>query len=96
MLSTFQFGFFALVLSTTSAAATTAKKAKINESQPKQQPNMLFLFPDQWRFDWDGGNDQTDRPPLHLPNTNAIASQATIPGLSGSTLRLLPFYLSYG
>jgi len=32
-------------------------------------PNILLLFPDQWRFDWDGRDPAL---PLNLPNIRAL------------------------
>jgi len=38
------------------------------------KPNLLFLFPDQWRFDWDGLRSFRDSPDLHAPNLKKYAS----------------------
>ena len=44
-------------------------------------PNILLLFPDQWRYDWDGftRSNQPDipGPMLHVPNTRAVAAAGT-------------------
>jgi arylsulfatase len=36
------------------------------------RPNILLLFPDQWRYDWDGLHDP--KLPLKLPNIRALAA----------------------
>ena len=45
------------------------------------RPNILLLFPDQWRYDWDGFSrpNQPDAPGslLHLPNTRSVADRGT-------------------
>lgn len=38
----------------------------------KPRPNILFLFPDQWRFDWTGLNQKLG---LKTPNLNALAGR---------------------
>jgi choline-sulfatase len=35
-------------------------------------PNILLLFPDQWRFDWTGANPQLD---VRTPNLDALAKR---------------------
>ena len=40
------------------------------------RPNILLLFPDQWRFDWDGLHESLDIP-LTLPHIAAIAKGGT-------------------
>jgi len=41
---------------------------------PPGAPNLLLLFPDQWRYDWDGFHTlNTGKLPLNLPNTKAWA-----------------------
>lgn len=43
-----------------------------------KKPSILFLMPDQWRFDWDSfaraGEDAVD---LRVPNLRALASAGT-------------------
>lgn len=43
------------------------------------QPNFLFLFPDQWRWDWLGCHDGSDTPygdiPVNTPNIDALAAR---------------------
>ena len=39
-------------------------------------PNLLLLFPDQWRYDWDGFHSLNTGPlPLRMPNTQAVAKR---------------------
>eukprot|EP00931_Biecheleriopsis_adriatica_P020361 TRINITY_DN13632_c0_g1_i2.p1 TRINITY_DN13632_c0_g1~~TRINITY_DN13632_c0_g1_i2.p1 ORF type:complete len:607 (+),score=89.11 TRINITY_DN13632_c0_g1_i2:161-1981(+) len=38
------------------------------------QPNILLLFPDEWRFDWDGFNSDI---PLKMPTLRKYASSGT-------------------
>ena len=38
-------------------------------------PNILFLFPDQHRFDWIGGDP--DLPALSTPHLDALARRGT-------------------
>jgi hypothetical protein len=44
-------------------------------------PNILLLFPDQWRYDWDGftRDNQPDipGPMLHVPTTRKVAASGT-------------------
>ena len=48
---------------------------------PPKGPNILLLFPDQWRYDWDGftRDNQPDipGPMLHVPTTRKVASEGT-------------------
>ena len=47
---------------------------------PAGAPNLLLLFPDQWRFDWDGVTPQTSHVPgamLRVPAVRAAAAQGT-------------------
>lgn len=39
---------------------------------PQRPPNFLFLLPDQWRFDWLGGNPHL---PIRTPNLDALAAR---------------------
>ncbi len=39
-----------------------------------RRPNILLLFPDQWRFDWTGANKAL---PLRTPNLDALAARGT-------------------
>src|SRR5690554_2983485 len=39
-----------------------------------RQPNILFLFPDQWRWDWLGCEG---RVPVRTPNLDALAARGT-------------------
>lgn len=42
------------------------------------RPNILLLFPDQWRFDWDGLRaHEDDAPPLRTPNLRKYAKLGT-------------------
>ena len=42
-------------------------------------PNILLLFPDQWRYDWDGfprvNQPNIPGPMLHVPHTRALAAR---------------------
>jgi arylsulfatase A-like enzyme len=50
-------------------------------SGPAKGPNILLLFPDQWRYDWDGfpRDNQPDipGPMLHVPTTRKVAAEGT-------------------
>lgn len=39
------------------------------------KPNLLFLFPDQWRFDWDGLRSFSETPELDAPNLRKYAER---------------------
>ena len=43
------------------------------------KPNLLFLFPDQWRWDWLGVHDGSDTPygkiPVNTPNIDRLAAR---------------------
>jgi arylsulfatase len=45
----------------------------------KKQPNLLFLFPDQWRWDWLGCHHGSGTPygdvPVKTPNLDALAAR---------------------
>lgn len=43
---------------------------------PKGAPNLLLLFPDQWRYDWDGLHESlnTGELPLKMPVTRSLAA----------------------
>jgi len=45
------------------------------------QPNILFLFPDQWRWDWLGCHDGSATPygniPVNTPNIDRLAARGT-------------------
>ncbi len=48
-------------------------------SDPPQAPNFLFLFPDQWRWDWLGCVDSPfGKVPVHTPNLDALAARGTL------------------
>lgn len=49
---------------------------------PKGSPNLLLLFPDEWRYDWAGfeynhTSSADTRIPLHLPVTASVAARGT-------------------
>jgi arylsulfatase len=44
------------------------------QAVPARPPNILFLIPDQWRFDWMSTNSDL---PIHTPNLDRIASMGT-------------------
>eukprot|EP00948_MAST-09A_sp_MAST-9A-sp1_P003640 g3640.t1 len=48
----------------------TAKAIALSE-----QPNILLLFPDQWRFDWDGRNNS--QVPLNIPRISQLIREGT-------------------
>ena len=48
------------------------------------QPNILFLFPDEWRFDWDGFRSDNGTVPLMVPNMKKYA------GLRISLIEIAP------
>ena len=50
-------------------AAGLATEAKL-----KPKPNILLLFPDQWRWDWTELNPNLD---IHTPNTATLAASGT-------------------
>ena len=55
------------------AATLTACAAPAPESDgPARRPNLLLLFPDQWRPDWLGVNPAV---PVRTPNVDALASR---------------------
>src|SRR5690242_17212849 len=37
-----------------------------------RRPNLLYLLPDQWRFDWISGNPEL---PVRTPNIDALAGR---------------------
>lgn len=43
-----------------------------SELSPGRQPNLLFLLPDQWRFDWMNDNPEL---PIKTPNIDRIANR---------------------
>eukprot|EP01062_Namystynia_karyoxenos_P077796 TRINITY_DN790_c0_g1_i1.p1 TRINITY_DN790_c0_g1~~TRINITY_DN790_c0_g1_i1.p1 ORF type:complete len:522 (+),score=113.22 TRINITY_DN790_c0_g1_i1:79-1644(+) len=60
------------------AAALLAGAATVAAADTR--PNLLLLFPDQWRYDWDGmtGPEQGRGDiPLRLPVTKAVAQRGT-------------------
>lgn len=58
------------------AGAVVILLARASASPVK--PNMLLLFPDQWRWDWDGFHtDPTGPIPLHMPWLASFAKRAT-------------------
>eukprot|EP00041_Stephanoeca_diplocostata_P007110 m.98043 g.98043 ORF g.98043 m.98043 type:complete len:550 (+) comp16736_c0_seq3:162-1811(+) len=46
----------------------------------RRKPNLLFLFPDQWRFDWDGRHKNFDGAaiPLKIPTIRSLTQQGTL------------------
>lgn len=61
-----------------SAAGATLAGLLANETwaapppAPEARPNILLLFPDQWRFDWTSGRSDL---PIETPNLDAIAAR---------------------
>ena len=66
-----------------SAAHQSRDTLRHHDSQQRQQsspphpqpPNILLLFPDQWRYDWDGRPDQNL--PLDIPTIRALTKNGT-------------------
>lgn len=54
------------------AAALTAIPAIRGYAQSSSRPNILFLFPDQLRFDWTGSNPAV---PVRTPNLDRLAAR---------------------
>lgn len=50
--------------------ASAAALSPVRAADPR--PNILFFFPDQWRFDWTGWNKSL---PLKTPNLNALRAR---------------------
>ena len=59
-----------------SSISTQIKSKQKSKQKPKQkpaiQPNILLLFPDQWRFDWTN-NKHNSQIKLNLPNLDYMA-----------------------
>lgn len=53
----------------------------LTTSEEKTRPNILLLFPDQWRYDWDGfsRSNQPEIPGsmLRVPTTRSVAAAGT-------------------
>ena len=74
-----------VAVSAVAAAAVVAAASPASQSRSvsaaatqQQQPNILLLFPDEWRFDWDGlrnSSEATDD--LNVPNLRTYASKGT-------------------
>lgn len=45
-----------------------------NSTSPRRRPNILLLYPDQWRFDWMSANSDL---PIRTPNLDWLARQGT-------------------
>ena len=58
------------------------------EAKLKPKPNILLLFPDQWRWDWTELNPNLD---IHTPNTATLAASGTyvLPFLPSDTASFL-------
>ncbi len=54
------------------AAALSACAQPPEQAQTPKRPNLLLLFPDQWRFDWLGVNPDV---PVRTPNVDALAAR---------------------
>eukprot|EP00117_Sycon_ciliatum_P028913 scpid58470/ scgid23137/ Arylsulfatase; Cys-type sulfatase len=48
----------------------------VTSAQPVKQPNILLIFPDQWRFDWAGSVWNLDA--LRTPNFDAVVANGTV------------------
>jgi arylsulfatase len=55
-----------------SAAALTALPAIRSQAQSSRRPNILFIFPDQLRFDWTGANPEIG---VRTPNLDLLAAR---------------------
>jgi len=52
--------------------------AAATSNRDTSKPNILLLFPDEWRFDWDGlRNSSSATAELHVPNLREYASKGT-------------------
>jgi hypothetical protein len=54
--------------------ATFGTNTVIAESPGKKRPNILLLFPDQWRFDWMSTNPELN---LRTPNLDQLRRLGT-------------------
>ena len=69
----------------TKSSTSTADPAPPQEDKkPLTPPNILLLFPDQWKYDWDGfhdhygGSGEKHMPlPLDLPTIRHISEHGT-------------------
>jgi hypothetical protein len=53
-------------------------KTKPTRQSGDDRPNILLLFPDQWRFDFDGRNAAGDHVlPLELPHIRRLTQEGT-------------------
>src|SRR5437660_42258 len=55
-----------------SAASLAALPVFRSQAQSGRRPNILFIFPDQLRFDWTGLNPEVA---VRTPNLNKLAAQ---------------------
>jgi arylsulfatase A-like enzyme len=46
-------------------------------SAAQSKPNLLLLYPDEWRFDWDGFHQDNGDVPLNVPNLRQYAAMGT-------------------
>jgi len=60
-------------------SVTTAQQLdQATSDETKRKPNILLLFLDQWRYDWDGFHSSPTGPiPLKLPFYTSMASEGT-------------------
>ena len=56
------------------ATAVSAESPSGKENVSKKRPNILLLFPDQWRFDWMSTNSAL---PIRTPNLDRLRSRGT-------------------
>lgn len=61
-----------------SAATVTAAADTASQGAAQSKPNLLLLFPDQWRWDWDGTySDPTGPIPLNVPFLDSFRESGT-------------------
>eukprot|EP00052_Salpingoeca_macrocollata_P023954 m.212495 g.212495 ORF g.212495 m.212495 type:complete len:523 (+) comp22152_c0_seq3:622-2190(+) len=72
------FSFFSSQIDRTPAAMSLLPLCLVLAVANAAKPNILLLFPDQWRYDWDGmHSDPTGAIPLQLPTVLGLAQRGT-------------------
>ena len=56
------------------ATGCTGAIAMAEDAKPQRRPNLLLLFPDQWRFDWTSANPEL---PIRTPHLDRLAKMGT-------------------
>ena len=57
--------------------AVTRSSADLVQGRSQARPNVLFLFPDQWRADWDGRDETRQQIPLRMPTLRRLQEKGT-------------------